>query len=155
MPQPPSLDPDDRRLLALLAAVAVLTLVGTVALMTWWNRPVAFDAPADQPLAVRLPDGATVTLDPGARLRTSRRTRGAVGLDGGATVQPHHDDPVVVVTRDAQIDALGGHVLVRSSGAGTDVHVADGAAQVAPRDRVDLAVALGPGEGAHIGPGGE
>ena len=148
--------------LATAAALAVVTLVTTVALSQWGAAEVAHTAPAGATLAVALPDGSTAVLNSGATLRHARRFSGtrAVALRGEAFFDVTHDAsaPFVVVTRAARVEVLGTAFNVRDAGTATTVALVRGSVRVtaaaAPAGPALRAATLAPGEALTVGPAG-
>lgn len=148
-----------------------LALAFVVVGLSWWiARPSVFVAPAGSPLAVELPDGSRVTLAPGSRLRQASfrfSEERRVALAGEAFFDVAHGNAQFTVsTEDATVTVTGTRFNVRSwAGAGgTEVALVEGSVLLrpagAPADgptpatAAPVALALGAGDIARIGPDG-
>lgn len=100
-------------------------------------------------LRARLPDGSTLYVDAGARLRVEAERRltlheGEVYLE----VSARPDDPFVVATPAREVVALGTAFVVRADGPGARVAVTHGRVRVGD-DAVDAGTALSLVDGAR------
>ena len=141
------------------AAVAAVAAFAVVALRVQQRDAGWATVTASDDRAVDLPDGSTVLLAAGSRLRIP-----GAGVDprqarlehGSALFRVAHrpEAPFSVVTPNAEVTVLGTTFRVTAAQSGavaeTDVVLVEGAVTLAPRARPDAAVRLAPGTGSRV-----
>ncbi|MCY4159772.1 MAG: FecR domain-containing protein [Bacteroidetes bacterium] len=146
-----------RGVAALAACIALILSVG----ITLTQQPTSVFAPFGEQITHELPDGSTVVLNSGTRIKYSKSFGdSARQLDlheGEVYLNVEHGTiPFVVKSFDAETKVLGTSFNVRSwpdeINAATDVTVESGKVQVIPAGASDLAVTLTAGQSAKTQP---
>jgi len=149
-----------KRSMALAACIAVFLSVG-IWLM---QQPTSVFAPHGEQVTHELPDGSTVMLNSGTRIKYSKNFGNSsrqLELRAGEiylNVQ-RSSIPFVVKSFDAETEVLGTSFNVRSwpgeINAATGVAVESGKVRVTPRSASNLSVTLIAGQSAKIQPNGQ
>ncbi len=149
-----------RRSMAMAACIAVILSVG----ITLTQRPASVEAPFGKQVTHELPDGSSVILNSGTKIKYSRKfgdsSRELTLAKGEIYLDVTRDTvPFIVESFDASTEVLGTSFNVRSwpeeIGAATDVTVKSGQVRVTPLTDPDMAVTLMAGEFARIQPDGK
>lgn len=147
-----------RRSLRVAAAIAVLSLLGSLAASSLFgSKGDLYSTPVGGRKVLTLGDGSRIELNTNSALRldADAHHRGAVLLRGEAYFQIAHDEmrPFVVIAGGHKVTDLGTKFVLRSTGNKLEVALVEGAAKVEPTEGTVSPITLKPGDVAFALPG--